>query len=169
MARLSLMITGSLSLLFGAPAALAQSRGVGEERRVQLSTSKSESISEQDIIVRGIRLIDEDEAPTEATPSGFEVGGSRGQFLRAEMFARCADRPRVGLLRRVIDGPPNAASSRQALDSLIRTNIACYADFPRPTVPPPELGECHGEMVGNLQPGMPVEYGYPPMITYDGL
>lgn len=145
----ALCVSALLSLLHTVTPAYAQSGS----RKVQLSTADPEWVSEHEIIVKGIRLLDEEQAPIKAESFGLESSASRGHYLRAEMFARCADKPRLDLLRKVIDGPPNAASSRQALDSLIRTNVGCYADFPRPTLSPPELGTCHPEMTGNLQIG----------------
>lgn len=73
----------------------------------------------------------------------------------------------MGLLRQVIDGPPNDADTRHALDTLIRNNLGCYPDYPNVARShPPELGTCHAEMVGNLYArGVTEANGAPHAVT----
>ena len=82
-----------------------------------------------DIIVRALRLREDEELPVETRRIPGSLGRvSRGLVADAAVFVRCAGLPRLPLLRRIVDGRPDTGEAQNALHQHVLRNTGCYQD-----------------------------------------
>lgn len=114
------------------------------------ATARAQDAPRQDdeILVEGVRI--DDHRPVVDVVNAIPQQAAMRQLAeRASLFERCAKRFDVTLARKVIDGPPNSATTRSALDRLIRTNVACYPTRAYMFEPAePAYGDCNPAPVG---------------------
>lgn len=111
----------------------------------QDSIPQSKSVPSSDIVVEGLREEKQNIAKTLVampSPVGFQRVADN-----ATMFARCVKNPKLDELRTVVDGAPNSAASKSALDWLIRTNPGCYRTYINPPPSSPYYGDCNPQVV----------------------
>lgn len=98
-----------------------------------------------DIVVRGLRLREDEELPVELRSPPVLGRVSRGLVADSAMFVRCAGLPRPSLLHRIVDGRPGTGETQKALHQHVLRNRGCYQGLP--TVPPlpasPYYGACN--------------------------
>lgn len=154
-------VVGLAVLLATAGAASAQS--TGRDGQPQSSTSngapstsngdpQAKAPATPDIVVEGLREEKQNIAATLVpmpSPLGF-----RRVAENSTMFARCLKNPDLDELRVLIDGVPNSAANRSALDWIIRTNKGCYRTYPDPPPNPPAFGDCNPQSVEGMYDGL---------------
>jgi len=123
MRGVSLFIFGALIAALGLGPALAQTKDdqAGNSRR-----SSADSVDGQVIIVEGQRV------PVIKTPTKIEPAAgplvTRNEIAldKAQIFVRCVEDIDPAVLREILDGPPNKASTRYAQGLLISKHIGCH-------------------------------------------
>lgn len=117
-------------------------RDAGQEAPV---AEEATTRSEPDIIVRALRLREDDELPVETRPATGIGSVSRRLVADSAMFTRCAGLPRMPLLRRIVDGRPDTGETKKALHQHVMRNSGCFQGMPMaPPMPQsPYYGACN--------------------------
>lgn len=125
------------ALALAAPA-LAQEAQIEET-----SADGEETGTDDDIIVDGVRLREPEDLPVSVgRPTDFGPV-TRRLSADAEMFSRCAGRPRLPLLHRIVDGRPETGETQKALHQHLVRNSGCLMHLPTPLPESPYFGICN--------------------------